>query len=122
MAHRRKVLLVDDAAFIVSRLKTSLDELQQDIVVITAGNYEEALVQIEKETPHIVVLDIHLPGKTGIDILKMVKAKSLPVIVIMLTNQANDYYRSLCRELGADHFIDKSSDFELLPQIIASHL
>ncbi len=122
MAHKRKVLLVDDAAFIVSRLKTSLDELQQDIVVITAGNYEEALVQIEKETPYIVVLDIHLPGKTGIDILKMVKAKSLPVIVIMLTNQANDYYRNLCRELGADHFIDKSSDFELLPQIIASHL
>ena len=122
MAHRRKVLLVDDAAFIVSRLITSLDELQQDIVVITAGNYEEALVQIEKETPYIVVLDIHLPGKTGIDILKMVKAKSLPVIVIMLTNQANDYYRNLCRELGADHFIDKSSDFELLPQIIASHL
>lgn len=118
----KKVLLVDDAAFILKRLKQSLEELPQTVKILTAGDYESALSQLENEGPHIVVLDVHLPGKSGIEILKIVKLKSLSIIVIMLTNQANDYYRNLCKDLGADYFIDKSSDFEMLPQIIGSLL
>jgi len=118
----KKVLLVDDAAFILKRLKQSLEELPQPVKILTAGDYESALSQLENEGPHIVVLDVHLPGKSGIEILKIVKLKSLSIIVIMLTNQANDYYRNLCKDLGADYFIDKSTDFEMLPKIIASLL
>jgi DNA-binding NarL/FixJ family response regulator len=122
MAITKKVLLVDDASFILIRLKQSLEELPNPLIILTAGDYETALSLLEIENPNIVVLDIHLPGKNGIDILKMVKSKSVPIITIMLTNQANDYYKNLCKDLGADYFIDKSSDFEMLPQIIGSHL
>ncbi|MBC7904636.1 MAG: response regulator, partial [Gemmatimonadaceae bacterium] len=39
--------------------------------------------------------------------------------VIMVSNQANSYYRSVCKKLGATDFVDKSADFDRIPQIIS---
>jgi DNA-binding NarL/FixJ family response regulator len=65
------------------------------------------------------LLDINLPGKNGIELLKLFKASKKNTEVIMITNHADAYYRQQCLELGAEIFLDKSHDFMLLPGIIS---
>jgi DNA-binding NarL/FixJ family response regulator len=48
----------------------------------------------------------------------MAKSQNPATIVIMLTNKSGAYYRKLCKTMGADHFLDKSTDFEMVPYII----
>ncbi len=71
----------------------------------------------EKETD-IVLLDIQLPGKNGIDLLKFIVKDHPAVKVVMLTNLVSDYYQKLCRKIGAVHFMDKSKDFESIPRVV----
>ncbi|NCU06241.1 MAG: response regulator, partial [Chitinophagaceae bacterium] len=72
--------------------------------------------------PQIALLDINLPGKSGIDILNYIKEKNTGCRVVMITNHAFDSYRKKCIELGAEHFLDKSSDFEKIPTILGEML
>ncbi|HRF18399.1 MAG TPA: response regulator, partial [Chitinophagaceae bacterium] len=84
----------------------------------SANNYDEARRLLAELNPDIVLLDINLPGKNGIEILKMIRSENKFSTVLMLTNHADAYYRQQCMELGADYFLDKSEDFGLVPGII----
>lgn len=83
-----------------------------------ARNYGQALDIMALHSPRIAVLDINLPGKNGLELLQAIKAIDKNVTVVMLTNQAGDYYRKMARDLGADYFLDKSNDFERLPDLL----
>jgi DNA-binding NarL/FixJ family response regulator len=119
---RKKILLIDDSPIIINYLIDLLKELKNTGPLFKAANYEDAIKVLEQEQPHIVLLDIHLPGKNGIEVLRYIKEKHPATIVIMLTNQSDDSYRTLCKKIGADYFFDKSADFEKIPEIITSHL
>lgn len=75
---------------------------------------------IEEEKPDLVLLDINLPGKSGIELLRKIKGSGSECEVIMITNHADDYYKKVCRDLGADYFLDKSIEFSMLPEIIGN--
>jgi len=79
-----------------------------------------AIEILEQSPPDIILLDINLPDTSGIELLRIVKEKYPAIIVVMLTNNANDYYRQLCLKLGADHFVDKSKEFDMVPGIISA--
>ena len=66
----------------------------------------------------MVILDIRLPGLSGIDVLKDIRDKKLPIRVIMLTNYPYPQYRKKCEELGADYFFDKVTEIEEIPKMI----
>jgi DNA-binding NarL/FixJ family response regulator len=68
----------------------------------------------------MVLLDINLPDKSGIELLRKIKKEYKKMKVFMITNQANDYYKEICKKLGADHFFDKSKDFNLIPDLISA--
>ena len=111
------VMIVDDNMRFVERMINILNELK--IYVNVANEYHEACRSLELATPDLVLLDINLPGKNGIEILKKVKQSGGNCKVIMLTNHADDYYKQICSELGADYFLDKSHDFASVPGIIS---
>lgn len=115
------VLIVDDTPLIVKRETEMLKELKNIGSILHAGSFTEAISILNEAIPDIVLLDIHLPGKSGIELLQVLKSEHPEVAVIMLTNQGNTVYKALCKRLGADHFIDKSREFDLLPEIIASY-
>jgi DNA-binding NarL/FixJ family response regulator len=71
--------------------------------------------------PHLALLDINLPGKSGIELLKYIKVNFPETIVIMVTNQNGDFYRNHSMQLGAHHYIDKSKDFEKLNGLVCSY-
>ena len=119
MTSRKKILIVDDSPLIVKRLLTMLEDLPDVEWIKHAGNFHDALEQMEASKPGILLLDINLPDKSGIELLRTCKESNPEVKVIMITNQANDHYRKLCFSLGADYFIDKSKEFELIADKIA---
>jgi DNA-binding response OmpR family regulator len=112
--------MVDDSALVSERLAGILHETGIPWRMARARNYGQAMDMLAAGTgiPAIMVLDINLPGKSGLHLLRAVKTAHREVIVIMLTNQAGDHYRRLSQSLGADYFLDKSNDFEQLPGLL----
>lgn len=105
------VLVVDDSAMFRQRLSCLLHEFNLH-PVLQAHDYEEASIRLLKTKIDLVLLDINLPGKSGIELLRMIRKNYPFTKVLMITNHADDYYKQECMLSGADYFIDKSLDFE----------
>jgi DNA-binding NarL/FixJ family response regulator len=117
---KKIVLIVDDSILILERMIPLLEEVSNIQFVVHAGNYSEAIELLKGLTPDMVLLDINLPDKSGIELLRKIKEDYKKTKVFMITNQANDYYKNICKKLGADHFFDKSTDFNLIPELISA--
>jgi len=113
-----KLLIVDDSTIVIERLLEMISESTSKTEVFSASSFSEATEIIQNNRPEIVMLDIHLPDRNGIELLGFIKEKYPTIKAIMLTNQVSENYKSICDKLGADHFIDKSSEFEQIPAII----
>ncbi len=105
----------------VDRMIGLLVEAKSVENIIVASDYDEARKLLSQENPDIVLLDINLPGKNGIELLKLIRHHNADCEVIMITNHADDYYRQQCFDLGAKYFLDKSNDFAQVPGIISNH-
>jgi DNA-binding NtrC family response regulator len=116
------ILIVDDNLGFVDRVVSMLEDSVNRSNINIASNYDEARRIFFREEHRVVLLDINLPGKNGIDLLKLFKEAKKETEVIMITNHADSYYRQQCMELGAEYFLDKSHDFTLLPGIISKKL
>lgn len=114
-----KILLVDDSEFILQRVQHLLEGMKQVKEIRTATSAEEASEWIESYNPSLVFLDINLPGKNGLQMLKEIRSKTAidPTIVI-LTNNTLSGYRTECMQAGADYFLDKAKDFSVIPDIV----
>jgi DNA-binding NarL/FixJ family response regulator len=116
-----RVVTVDDSPLIAARIGDLLAEIPGIELKGKAGTIAEALSLIETELPDVVLLDIHLASdkpKTGIDLLHIASRIYPDVKVIMLTNLTDHSYRLMCESSGAYMFLDKSNDFEKIPQIL----
>ncbi|EIE3751145.1 response regulator transcription factor [Staphylococcus pseudintermedius] len=101
----QRVLVVDDEQSIVTLLKYNLE--QSGYVVEVAQDGEEAL-QKEKETkPDLIVLDVMLPKKDGIEVCKTIRSGKNQVPILMLTAKDDEFDRVLGLELGADDYMTK---------------
>lgn len=119
--HKPSILVVDDSLPFVNRIINLLvSEVRNLGHINVASEYNEATRLFKEEKPDIVLLDISMPGKSGVELLKEIKQNPTDSQVIMLTNHGDDYYRNYCYELGVDHFLDKSTDFTKVPVIINS--
>jgi DNA-binding NarL/FixJ family response regulator len=116
-----KVLLVDDAILITNRLSEMIGEVEAVSDIFVSSNYDNAINTIQTDKPDLVLLDIHLPDKSGIELLGYLRTNYPDLIVIMVTNKASQYYRDLCQQEGAHHFIDKSKEFEKIPDLLRTY-
>ena len=112
--------IADDSEAVRGRLIELLSEVEGAEVIGQAANTGDAIEGIRRLKPHVVILDIRMPGGSGIDVLKRIKQESRPPVVMMLTNHASPQYRKKCVEWGADFFLDKSRDLECLLMIFRS--
>lgn len=113
-----RVLIADDSTFIRERLPVILSDIPGVEVVGIADDGAEALNLARALNPDVVILDIRMPCKTGIEVLQELKKDKAAPVVIMLTSYPYVQYREKCQEAGADFFFDKSTDFEKLFDLI----
>ncbi len=117
-----RVLIVDDSPLILSRLQRLLEPHTLLQVTGTATTYSEALEALNELKPNVIVLDINLastrPGENGMGILLELTQRHPGTKAVMLSNLSSEAYRSKCRDLGAKHFLDKSSEFEKVPDVL----
>jgi DNA-binding NarL/FixJ family response regulator len=85
-----KILLVDDHEVVRMGLKSLLSHNSQFQVVAEAGNASQALEQVARNSPDVVVMDIRLPGKSGIEATREITSKFPNTKVIVLTSYAQD--------------------------------
>jgi DNA-binding NarL/FixJ family response regulator len=112
------ILIVDDAVLITQRLAEQMSDIGIETNVSIAHSYDEAWHSIHNSMPAVVLLDIHLGTKSGVELLEAIKEKYPTIYVIMVTNKVAQFYKDLCKEKGADYFIDKSKEFEEIPELI----
>lgn len=112
------LLIIDSSVFIIERLVNMLEEVKNIKKVITATDYEAALEILYKEHTDVVLLDIQMPEKNGIDLLKHIVYHFPETRVIVLSNLVSDFYQKLCMAEGAVHFVDKTKDFDKIPELI----
>jgi DNA-binding NarL/FixJ family response regulator len=118
----KQLLIVDDAPLIVDRLRTMLEGMPGLDPIASAGTCGGAKEMLQHHQPDIVLLDINLPDGNGIDLLRYIKKHHPSVVVIMCSNQGSSFYRNLCTRIGATWFIDKSAEFESIPEVILRFL
>lgn len=106
------VLIVEDSEPIRERLAALLAESRRIRIVGQTGDGGQALEAVASLKPDAVILDIRLPGCSGIELLRQIKARHPQIRVIMLTNHDDAGYRRLCKQLGADHFLSKALEFD----------
>lgn len=99
-----KVLAADDETELLDALELYTE--RENIKLIKADNGITALELFRSEKPHLVLLDIMMPGLDGFAVLKKIRAES-NVPAIMLTARGEDYDKILGLELGADDYITK---------------
>ena len=113
-----RVLLADDSQLILDRLHTSLGDIIGVEIVGSFKNGTETLEVIKTLNPNLVIIDISMPGLTGLQVLDSVRKENHKTKFIVLTSYASDYYRKKAIELDADYFFSKVDDFEKVPGIV----
>ena len=93
------------------------DELVGVEVVGQAENVAESISAIGELKPDVVILDIRMPGGSGIEVLQHIKQDKVTPLVIILTNYPYPGYRQKCLQAGADFFLDKSTEFDQIPKL-----
>lgn len=105
-----KVLIADDHPLVREGLKKVVDQSTIDIKVVDeASDANELLDKLRKTKPSIVVLDIAMPGKSGLDVLKQIKKLYPDLPVLMLSIHPEDRFAIRSLRAGADGYVNKSS-------------
>ena len=115
-----KILVVDDEHLIRWSLEQNLKK--QGYEVLTAGNGEEALRLVREEQPDLMLLDIQLPGITGLEVLEKVKEIDEDIIVIMVTAHGGLETAVNAMRLGAYDYINKPFNLDEMAIIIKKAL
>jgi two-component system alkaline phosphatase synthesis response regulator PhoP len=112
-----KILIVDDEAHIRMLIEQTLEELEDEgVEFLTAENGEIALDIIQKENPKLVFLDVMMPKMNGMEVCRRVK-KELGlnnVFIVLLTAKGQELDRQRGQEVGADVYMTKPFDPEII--------
>src|ERR1700741_3374816 len=104
-----KVLIADDHSMIRSGLKKILKEENDIEVIAEASAHGEILAMLTKCEPHLVLLDISMPGRDGLETLKEIKSLYPKLRVLMLSMHPEDRYAVRAIKAGAAGYLSKES-------------
>lgn len=106
---KKTILIVEDDSFLIKAYQLRFEREDMNVEIAMTGT--DALLRLEQAPPHVVLLDLMLPGVSGFDILaamrKLPSWKDVPVIILSNLGQPEDIKRT--KELGASDYIVKAS-------------
>ena len=111
-----RVLLVEDSRVLAESLRESLDSLEQVEVVGSVADESSAVTAARENHVDVIILDLQLKEGTGFGVLQRL-GKSRPKVIVF-TNYMLPEYQRLASSLGVEYFLNKSLDYERLPQLL----
>jgi DNA-binding NarL/FixJ family response regulator len=102
-----KVLLVDDHAIARNGVRLMLSSEGDIEIAGEAGDWQQALAQVRAHDFSVVLCDIGLPGKNGLEVLRLLRAEKPRLPVLMLSTYAEDVYAVRALKLGAAGYLTK---------------
>ncbi len=109
-----KILLADDHSVVREGLKQYIKTLDEVDLIDEAADGNEAWTKIYKGSYDLVILDVSMPGKSGLDILRKMKERNLPARVLILSVHPQEQYAIHSFKLGASGYLSKDTAFEEL--------
>ncbi|MBN2339453.1 MAG: response regulator, partial [Acidobacteria bacterium] len=100
-----KILIVEDNAEMAMGLELNLKKEGYKVLKATTG--EEALKRVFQDGPDLILLDVMLPGISGLDVCRELRQRSVSTPIIMLTAKGEELDRVLGLEIGADDYVTK---------------
>lgn len=113
-----RILLIDDHTMFRQGLRRLIEHESDMEVVAEASNGVEGLDYLRKHTADVLLLDISLPGKNGLEILKEVKGETDPPRVLMLSMHPEERFGVMAVKSGADGYLTKESAADELVEAI----
>ncbi|MBI3423054.1 MAG: response regulator transcription factor [Acidobacteria bacterium] len=113
-----KVLIADDSALLRERLTRLLSAIEGVEVAGEAPDGATALQLAQVIKPDALILDLRMPGGSGIEVLQQIRQDGGKLKVIILTSFPYPQYRERCLAAGADYFFDKSEELELVSETL----
>jgi YesN/AraC family two-component response regulator len=104
-----RVLLVDDRRDFRRAFKERLSYHYPSAFIEDAGGSDEALEKVKGGAPHLIFMDIRMPGMNGLQLTQRIKKERPETRIAILTSYDLPEYREAALRLGADHFFVKSS-------------
>ncbi|SHK71227.1 response regulator [Rhodothermus profundi] len=118
MAGAVTVLLIDDQPLFVQYLLRFLGTEPRIEVVGVAHKAEEAITLSQALQPEVILLDLSMPGQSGMDVLPQVRAAAPSAYIIVLTSHDSEWYQEQASRRGADAFVSKHEVLDRLVQLI----
>ncbi|SDN95403.1 Response regulator receiver domain-containing protein [Desulfonauticus submarinus] len=110
------ILIVDDEKDYLSALAERLE--LRGYLCLKSINGEQAIKIIKEKKPDLVLLDLKMPGISGIEVLKWIYENHPNLPVFIITGHGSTKEKELCLELGAKEYLNKPVDFQKLLQKI----
>ncbi len=102
------LLVVDDDDFFRERLERAF--VRRGYTVFTAANYEEAMVHVKADHPEMAVIDLKMPGKNGLELLRDIKEIDSEIRIVVLTGYGSIATATEAVKKGALNYLSKPAD------------
>lgn len=113
-----KVVLCDDHAMIRRGIREALSEATDIQVVAESGSYTEVREALRTHPCDVLVLDLNLPGRGGLEVLSSLREAGSPIRVLIVSMFAEDQYAIRCLRAGADGYLNKAGNpADLIPAV-----
>lgn len=113
-----RVLLADDHAIIRDGLKQILADTDDLAVCGEAANGNEALLLVREQEWDVLVLDISMPGRSGLDLIRLIREEKPKLPILILSMHHEEQYAVRALHAGASGYLTKESDADLLVHAI----
>jgi DNA-binding NarL/FixJ family response regulator len=115
-----RVLVADDCVVVRHHVASMITATGCVDHVAEADSGHGAVDGVRQHRPDVVVLDVQMKNGNGIEALAEIKREFPATHIIMLTNHADPVYKSACLRAGAEHFFDKSLEFDRVADVVMS--
>lgn len=115
-----RVVLCDDHAMVRRGIRDTLADAVDIQVVAESGSYTEVREVLRTTVCDVLLLDLNLPGRGGLEVLASLREANSPIRVLVVSMFAEDQYAIRCLRAGADGYLNKAGDpAELIPAVRA---
>ena len=112
------LFIAEDSKDVLLRLFGIVAGFPELHLIGMASDIPGCIARVAAVRPDLLILDLSMPGGSGLDVLRSLESWQDKPVVIVYTNRATERYRKACIELGAAYFVDKSGDMQDLKNAI----